>query len=593
MKKLLVILFLINLYALKNIFNIISGKYGQTELNNARNMERIRIKIAKAKADLRFLLTCKRNSLRPTFARPKISIKIDRKMLQKITRTIIDAEITNKHKRLRELKNKAKEEANKLRGSLGFVLMCSLNKTINRRIAGKRLEWNRVHERKLTKLFAAIPETEGKRKRPRNIVHNFSSYELSAEEHHLLSYGLDHHIPHKLNENEVKTEFETFFFSIRKHMRHLTSDEKDELKSKLRRSCENYYKVKSDDKVQKVIDKLAKEKNIRILKQDKGRGVVILDKTKYIEKCMALLNAEQFTKLPKDNTKEVEEKVQKTLRGMKKAIGETEYRKIYPSGSNPGRFYGMAKVHKLKPEDEDKVNRLPIRPIISNIGTATHKTAKYLCKLLSPLGKSDYTLESTKEFINRIKGTKAPEGYVMISFDVVSLFTNVPLQRTIDIILHKIYTEKKITTKIPRNKMKELLLLCTQEVPFTFNGESYMQVDGVMMGSPLGALFANIFMCELENTIIPQLGNNIKSWTRYVDDTFAYIKPEMVDEVKTKLNEFHQNIRFTSELEADRKMPFLDVLIQVNSDNEIETSVYRKKTNTDIYMNWFSYAPFS
>ena len=298
-------------------------------------------------------------------------------------------------------------------------------------------------------------------------------------------------------------------------------------------------------------------------------------------------------KLPKDNTKEVEERVQKTLRGMKEEIGETAYQKIYPSGSNPGRFYGMAKVHKLKPEDEDKVNRLPIRPIISNIGTATHKTAKYLCDLLSPLGKSEYTVESTKEFINRIKGTRVPEGYVMISFDVVSLFTNVPLQRTIDIILHKVYTEKKIKTKIPRSKMKELLLLCTQEVPFTFNGESYMQVDGVMMGSPLGALFANIFMCELENTIIPELGNTIKSWTRYVDDTFAYIKPEKVEEITMKLNEFHQNIKFTSELEADRKLPFLDVLIQVNNDSKIETSVYRKKTNTDIYMNWFSYAPFS
>ena len=60
----------------------------------------------------------------------------------------------------------------------------------------------------------------------------------------------------------------------------------------------------------------------------------------------------------------------------------------------------------------------------------------------------------------------------MISFDVVSLFTNVPLQKTIDIILRKVYTEKLIKTKIPRNKMKELLLLCTQGVPFTFNGET-------------------------------------------------------------------------------------------------------------------------
>ena len=80
MKKLLVILFLINLYALKNIFDIITGKYGQTQLKNARNMERIRIKIAKVKSDLKFLLTCKRNNLRPIFARPKISIKMNMKI---------------------------------------------------------------------------------------------------------------------------------------------------------------------------------------------------------------------------------------------------------------------------------------------------------------------------------------------------------------------------------------------------------------------------------------------------------------------------------------------------------------------------------
>ena len=95
--------------------------------------------------------------------------------------------------------------------------------------------------------------------------------------------------------------------------------------------------------------------------------------------------------------------------------------------------------------------------------------------------------------------------------------------------------------------MKELLLLCTQEVPFTFNGETYMQIDGVMMGSPLGALFANIFMCELENTVIPQLGDDIDSWTRYVDDTFAFIKPEKIEMVKRKLNEFHDNKKFTHE----------------------------------------------
>ena len=72
--------------------------------------------------------------------------------------------------------------------------------------------------------------------------------------------------------------------------------------------------------------------------------------------------------------------------------------------------------------------------------------------------------------------------------DVVSLFTNVPLERTIDIIIKKVYKEKRIKTKIEADKLSALLRLCTKEGHFTFNEETYIQVDGVMMGSPLGSL---------------------------------------------------------------------------------------------------------
>ena len=83
-----------------------------------------------------------------------------------------------------------------------------------------------------------------------------------------------------------------------------------------------------------------------------------------------------------------------------------------------------------------------------------------------------------------MKGLGNAQKNIMILFDVVSLFTNDPLNRTIDIILQKVYDEKLIRTKIKREDMKELLLLCTQGVPFTFNSETYLQIDGVMMGSP-------------------------------------------------------------------------------------------------------------
>ena len=238
--------------------------------------------------------------------------------------------------------------------------------------------------------------------------------------------------------------------------------ERDELKSKLRQSCENYYKTKRDSQLDKIIQKLSKNKDIRILKQDKGRGVIILDNSKYFEKCMSILETDNFQKTV-DNTKDIEEAVQKTLFKLKKTLGEETYKNIYPSGSNPGKFYGTAKVHKLKTGESDRLERLPIRPIISNIGTATHKTAKYLSKLLSPLSKSQYTVDSTKDFMSRIKNVKVPYGYKMISFDVVNLFTNVPLNFTIDIILRKIYDEKIISTKIKREDMRKLLLLCTKK----------------------------------------------------------------------------------------------------------------------------------
>ena len=140
-----------------------------------------------------------------------------------------------------------------------------------------------------------------------------------------------------------------------------------------------------------------------MLKQDKGRGVVLLDKSRYIEKCMEHLDTENFQLIENDTTNKVEEAVKKALGKIKNIIGEEDYKKIYPTGSNPGKFYGTAKVHKIRTDETDKVGKLPLRPIVSNIGTATHKTAKYLCKLLTPLGKSKYTMENTKEFVKKIR----------------------------------------------------------------------------------------------------------------------------------------------------------------------------------------------
>ena len=109
------------------------------------------------------------------------------------------------------------------------------------------------------------------------------------------------------------------------------------------------------------------------------------------------------------------------------------------------------------------------------------------------------------------------------------------------------------------------------------------------MESQLGPVLA-IFMVELEQNIIPTLSKDISLWKRYVDDTFCFVNSNSINYVLESLNSFHSNINFTIEIEKEKKIAFLDILLIHNKDL-VSTTVYRKKTNTNLYINWKSFSP--
>ena len=111
------------------------------------------------------------------------------------------------------------------------------------------------------------------------------------------------------------------------------------------------------------------------------------------------------------------------------------------------------------------------------------------------------------------------------------------------------------------------------------------------MSSPLGPLLANIIMTSLEEEVIPKLTPYLCNWKRYVDDTYAYVNPKKVDFILTKLNSYHPNIQFTFELEKNKQITFLDVLVKRTVANQIETCVHRKETSKNFCINWNSHAP--
>ena len=109
----------------------------------------------------------------------------------------------------------------------------------------------------------------------------------------------------------------------------------------------------------------------------------------------------------------------------------------------------------------------------------------------------------------------------MASFDVVSLFTNIPLEETINICLDKLYANTDKVNNITRTNLKKLITMASKENHFMFDGKFFDQIDGVSMGSPLGPILANIFMCNLENRALTNyLGILPTVYKRYVDDCF-------------------------------------------------------------------------
>ena len=156
--------------------------------------------------------------------------------------------------------------------------------------------------------------------------------------------------------------------------------------------------------------------------KDKGRRLLLIDRSNYTEKSLEMLSTKQFTVVEIDPNKTLESKIQRIPTKLKSKITDQEYKDLYPTGSQPRKFYDSEKMHKLP--DNGNLNYLPLRPIVSNINTSTHNLVKFLPNLLSPLRQSDHKVRSIKDFIQNIKMENIPNGYKMVLFDVKSFIPN-------------------------------------------------------------------------------------------------------------------------------------------------------------------------
>ena len=301
---------------------------------------------------------------------------------------------------------------------------------------------------------------------------------------------------------------------------------------------------------------------------------------KLIHYCLMQVNLKKVSKDPtpalKKEIRSIIDKINKSTNSIKLSL---------PVGHhNPGYAYGNPKIHKNK-------NNPPLRLIISQIGTITYEISKKLNEILTPYTPAKHMIKSTNEFISIVQGVE--EAGYLTSLDVENLFTNVPVSETIDIIIQNAYHNPKVAPPdIPETHMLSLLEICTTKTPFRhIDGSVYIQKDGVSMGNPLGCLFANMYMCHIENKVLSSLNNPPVIYTRYVDDIFLMVNNiNTLNEIKDK---FQNNsvLNFTYEIEEKKTLAFLDVKIERNHNKNLVTSIHTKPTSSGECMNYLSIAP--
>ena len=294
-----------------------------------------------------------------------------------------------------------------------------------------------------------------------------------------------------------------------------------------------------------------------------------------------LSDTKRFKQVNYDNNIHNLDKFQKCLYYLKRkgSLEQEIYDRIKPSAAVTPTLYGLPKIHK---------ENCPCHPVLASTDCYTYECALWLSEILSPLRQHPTNLKDTFEFVDRMQQVKFKNNSVMVSFDVKSLFTNIPVDFVTDIILKEIYgsdSTKKVYG-LTKRQFKNLLVWTTKRPTLNFNGSFYEQIDGVGMGSPIAPAFADIFMnYVIEKT--KEFNMQPDVFFRYVADCFA-VFPDFESAMLfyRKLNQIHSNVNFT----YDKQLPFLDVNVD-NSKDKLELSIYRKPTHTGLYNKWSSLAP--
>lgn len=310
-------------------------------------------------------------------------------------------------------------------------------------------------------------------------------------------------------------------------------------------------------------------KDLFATRSDKGAHTVLLDTSLYETEIGNMLNNPSYTLVSHDPLEEMvnsEKEIMKifSMNFKTKPLVEQIYE---PDTKQLAKFYGLPKVHK---------EVFALRPITAMSLAPGHASGKVFNKMLNIIfPKTDFHIRDSYEMKKFVDTVSVGEDEILVSFDVVSMYTNIPreLVKTIIMDKQKLFHTHFGIGRILLVKILDFLLVKT--TVFTAVGRTYKQNEGLPMGGCISTTLARIVMdLVAENLLLHE--PNISFIRIFVDDTIAAVKRGSVLNALRILNEFHPNMKFTHEVEDQRRsINFLNLTL-FRDGNRITSNWYRK-----------------
>ena len=325
----------------------------------------------------------------------------------------------------------------------------------------------------------------------------------------------------------------------------------------------------------KLLRKELQHNNITIMKADKCKTLVLIDKEQCIEKVNNFLEDNNITKIPNDPTTPFQKQAHNIIKNSPLIIDKMAQKSLTQMQPKAPVLNALIKTHKPN---------MPIRPVVNNTHAPTHKLARHINKMICnwQILPNTFNTKNSIGIACELKNLKIKPSYRIITLDIKDLYTNLPTQGVLEAANY--WMELGGIHKEEKKQMSAILDTIMQQNYFTYNKAYYKPQKGVAMGSPLSGTLAELYLQRLERLYIKHSIETkaIMYYSRYVDDIIIIFDTynNQADNILQQFNSLNENLQFKSSTENNACISFLDLNI-FRTPHRIDLGIYRKETSTD------------